>query len=157
LPGCEKITEQEIFMNRKDYQNWGPEKEVVEKLFFGFGKQCASVGKVLAPFGFDQQGDDHYWIPNPNHASSTSNQTSIVSDECVTFGSSGGCVVGIGKCKHYDVNGITLVEFSAIHFSGEFISCSECLKIHTCVGEDGKMPTCGKCLKDPSNIFQFVV
>jgi len=74
----------------------------------------------LAPFKLD---DDHQsWIENSEKIFTIENQ-SILSNECLLNGSSGGPVLldGFKTSSTIDRNGNqwTFVEYSAIHFGGE--------------------------------------
>jgi hypothetical protein len=80
----------------------------------------------LAPFKLD---DDHQsWIEDSEKTFTIENQC-ILSNECLLNGSSGGPVLldGFKTSSTIDRNGNqwTFVEYSAIHFGGEYV----CVKV----------------------------
>ncbi|EFC36022.1 predicted protein [Naegleria gruberi] len=111
-----------------NYFNWAPNDNVVSNLFHGFGKLCISTGKVLAPYAeMKDENGNNIWAPNTSHQYTSLNSDFLITNESVMMGSSGGCVQS-HACEVDEINGVTLVEFHAIHFGGEFVKCKNCLK-----------------------------
>ena len=105
FPGSLESPEAE-FEGHPCYRKLMPELDIVQKVLHQFGFLCASYGKVIPPYGLNGER----WIPVTNHLYDHTNQSIILSDECLTVGSSGGCLVCLEKCSPPKiVNGFTLV------------------------------------------------
>ncbi|CAF3699059.1 unnamed protein product [Rotaria sp. Silwood1] len=117
-----------------------------------------SYGRILAPFKLD---DNHQlWIEDSKKIFTIENQC-ILSNECLLNGSSGGPVLldGFKISSTIDRNGNqwTFVEYSAIHFGGEYIPCRECLsanpikrEFYTNLNDLVELPHCSTCRNDPN-------
>ncbi|EFC38788.1 predicted protein [Naegleria gruberi] len=128
-PGVEGTQFSSLHSNQfSNYLHWAPNDNVVSDLFHGYGKLCISTGKVLAPYVEEKQENGNIdWVPNTSHQYNSQNSNFLITNESVTIGSSGGCVQS-PTCRVIEINGITLVEFHAIHFGGQFVKCKNCLK-----------------------------
>lgn len=93
-------------------------KDYFEFLLIG----TVSYGRIIAPFKLDENNQS--WIEDSEKVFSISNQC-ILSNECLLNGSSGGPVLldGFQTNSTVDRNGNnwTFVEYSAIHFGGEYV------------------------------------
>ena len=85
-----------------------------------------SYGRILAPFKLDETHQS--WIEDSEKGFSIENQC-ILSNECLLNGSSGGPVLldGFQTNSTIDRNGNQwiFVEYSAIHFGGEYVCIKE--------------------------------
>lgn len=99
-----------------------------KKKFYGFGKRIVSYGHAIYPY---HQMDD-LWIEDTCYEPTTDQEYCVISNECVTSGSSGGATLrGDFEIEEAtDRNGKIwlLVEFNSLHFGGEFVPCADCLQ-----------------------------
>lgn len=110
-----------------NYKSSLPPFEYLRDIFFGFGKKCISIGKTSSAFGVEN-GE---WKALENFEADI-NQYSIISNETVFFGNSGGPVICLDNCKivkAYDKckREWKLVKFNDMHSGGEFVNCIDCL------------------------------
>ncbi|EFC35820.1 predicted protein, partial [Naegleria gruberi] len=105
------------FSSSQNYVDWAPSESFLkDNIFNGYGTLCASVGKILHPYDFTQNGlvekvEDFCY--------DKSNQECLASSESLIFGSSGGVMISKFS-KVYHIKGYTLIEFHAVHTGGEF-------------------------------------
>ncbi|CAF3564307.1 unnamed protein product [Rotaria sordida] len=157
FPGLEGMRQEHISATR--YRNsLTTIFPIVENLIGGFGKRTVSYGRILAPFKLD---DNHQlWIEDSEKIFTIENQC-ILSNECLLNGSSGGPVLfdGFKISSIIDRNGNqwTFVEYSAIHFGGEYVPCRECLsanpikrEFYTNLNDLVELPHCSTCRNDPN-------
>lgn len=163
-PGTEALTEN-LYANMHlapAYRNAIPPFPYLQRIFYGFGGLCASVGTVVRPYkeknGMWMEDDDINYTPHNHYA--------LVSNETAFGGNSGGPMISLDDENKaaiiHEVEDTTgtvwrLVEFVAIHTGGEFISCVDCLQVlpgkremqspatlracHRCLSTDHPTPT----------------
>ncbi|CAF2145356.1 unnamed protein product [Rotaria magnacalcarata] len=143
FPGLEGMRQEDISATR--YRNsLTTVFPIVENLMGGFGKH-----------------DNHQlWIEDSEKKFTIENQC-ILSNECLLNGSSGGPVLldGFRTSSTIDRNGNqwTFVEYSTIHFGGEYVPCCECLSVnpikrewYTNLNDLVELPHCSTCRNGPN-------
>ncbi|KAL9648716.1 hypothetical protein ABK040_003654 [Willaertia magna] len=104
------------------YIGWTPEFEKQKRAFGGFGRLCANFGYVLPQY--KENSTSGLW-----EQVGQEDKRFIVSNENVFNGSSGSPLIKVNSCYSPEkIDCYSFVPFNAIHFSGEFVRCSQCLK-----------------------------
>ncbi|CAM4796663.1 unnamed protein product [Rotaria magnacalcarata] len=139
FPGLEGMRQEDISATR--YRNsLTTVFPIVENLMGGFGKRTVSY-----------DSEKKFTIENQ----------CILSNECLLNGSSGGPVLldGFRTSSTIDRNGNqwTFVEYSTIHFGGEYVPCCECLSVnpikrewYTNLNDLVELPHCSTCRNGPN-------
>ncbi|KAL9651892.1 hypothetical protein ABK040_000238 [Willaertia magna] len=123
-PGHEELNldHYENFNLSAEYVDWVPEFEKQKVAFGGFGRLCASFGYVLPQY--KENSTSGLW-----EQAGQEDKRFIISNENVFKGSSGSPLIKVNSCYSPEkIDGYSFVPFNAIHFSGEFVRCSQCLK-----------------------------